>query len=217
MSSTYTKDGFCTAEAVLLPALLFPPVSYYAIMSRASCAAIDTEMRYDKSFKGIHRFTIADTRGTLRLTVPVAHKSGQTQWKEVSVSNHGRWWETMPVALESAYGRTPFFEFYIDRFKKLFTPEPVSITDLCLQADETVRQILLINTPLLNVEKIEKADSYLNYDFEKASCHLPRYWQVREDSLGFISGLSVLDLIFNLGPDAVLYLDRLSTSTVDNC
>ena len=41
---------------------------------------------------------------------------------------------------------------------------------------------------------------------------LPPYWQVREDKLGFISGLSVLDLIFNLGPEAVVYLDRLSES-----
>ena len=217
MSSTNTKDGFCTPEAVLLPALLFPPVSYYAVMSAAKCAAIDTEMRYDKSFKGIHRFTIADTRGILRLTVPVAHKSEQNKWKEVTVSSHGRWWETMPVALESAYGRTPFFEFYIDRFRKLFSPEPVTVTELCLRADEIVRQILLINTPVLNVDKIEKAKSYLSFDFEKASDFLPHYWQIREDSLGFIGRLSVLDLIFNLGPDAVLYLDRLSTNTVDNC
>lgn len=38
---------------------------------------------------------------------------------------------------------------------------------------------------------------------------LPQYWQIRADKLGFISGLSVLDLIFNLGPEAVIYLDRL--------
>ena len=123
----------------------------------------------------------------------------------------------MPVALESAYGRTPFFEFYIDRFRKLFSPEPVTVTELCLRADEIVRQIRLINTPVLNVDKIEKAKSYLSFDFEKASDFLPQYWQIREDSLGFIGRLSVLDLIFNLGPDAVLYLDRLSTNTVDNC
>ena len=70
---------------------------------------------------------------------------------------------------------------------------------------------------MLNVDKIEKAKSYLSFDFEKASDFLPQYWQIREDSLGFIGRLSVLDLIFNLGPDAVLYLDRLSTNTVDNC
>lgn len=217
MSSTYTKDGFCTTGAVLLPALLFPPVSYYAIISKSESVIIDTEMRYDKSFKGIHRFQIADTRGPLRLTVPVAHKSGQNKWKDIKVSDHGRWWETMPIALESAYGRTPFFEFYIDRFRKLFSPEELPITELCLKADEIVRQILLINTPFTTVDKVESAKSYITFDFENASRQLPQYWQVRQDSLGFISGLSILDLIFNLGPDAVLYIDRLSTSAVDNC
>ncbi|MDE6430391.1 MAG: WbqC family protein, partial [Duncaniella sp.] len=44
---------------------------------------------------------------------------------------------------------------------------------------------------------------------------LPSYWQIREDKLGFIPGLSVLDLIFNLGPEAVLYLDRLAGEPTD--
>ncbi|QCD41734.1 hypothetical protein E7747_05220 [Duncaniella dubosii] len=47
-------------------------------------------------------------------------------------------------------------------------------------------------------------------DTECETHDLPHYWQVRADKIGFISNLSVLDLIFNLGPEAVIYLDRVA-------
>lgn len=213
-STSFTEDGFPRGKAVLLPPMLFPPVAYYAIMNSASAFGFDTELRYNKSDKGTHRFTIADTRGPLRLTVPVSHPAVTRTWADVTVSDHGRWWETMPVALESAYGRTPFFEFYIDRLMPVFSPEPISITELCARADSIVRGILDIPDKVLNagVEKNLYTPSFFNRNF-----NLPQYWQVRRDSLGFIDGLSVLDLIFNLGPEAQLYLDRLSTFGVEKC
>lgn len=185
-------------------------------MAREPAVAFDTEARYVKGEKDTHRFAIADTRGPLRLTVPVSRPSGATLWKETLVSDHGRWWETMPTALESAYGRTPFFEFYIDRFMPLFSPEPIAVTELCLRADSIVRGIL--RTPSVIVERPEiAARVYTDADFAALSASMPRHWQVREQSLGFIPGLSVLDLIFNLGPEAEIYLDSMLTNTVDKC
>ena len=211
------KGGLHSVEAALLPVRLFPSVGYYAIMNRYPEVAFDTCARYNKAEKGTHRFTIADTRGELRLTVPVSRPSGTTLWKEVLVSDHGRWWETMPIALESAYGRTPCFEFYIDRFMPLFTPDARPVTELCLEADALVRSILCMPAKIVEAEEGRAFHSYTDADFESLSASLPPYWQVRADSLGFLPKLSILDLLFNLGPEAQLYLDRLSTSGVDNC
>ena len=184
---------------MLLPPRLFGTIAYYVAAWRHPDAAIATGIRYDKSDKGTHRYDIADTRGLLRLTVPVSRPAGATLWRQCTVSDHGRWWETMPTALESAYGRTPFFEFYIDRLRPLFSPEPISVTELCLRSDAMVRGILAM--PPQRV-----APEAASYDHVVGQ-PLPFYWQVRGDSLGFIGGLSVLDLIFNLGPEAQLYLD----------
>ncbi|MCM1066249.1 MAG: WbqC family protein [Muribaculaceae bacterium] len=197
---------------MIFPLRLFPTAGYYAAMNRCSEVAFAVDTRYNKADKDTHRFTIADTRGRLSLTVPVHRPSGARLWSDILVSDHGRWWETMPIALESAYGRTPYFEFYIDRLMPLFSPEPVPVSELCLNADAIVRRMLNI-TPRI-VLPAEASDITI---YTPGSIDLPPYWQVRAHELGFIPGLSVLDLIFNLGPEAQIYLHRLSTPTVDKC
>lgn len=196
------------------PLRLFGSIPYYAAMSRCSFISFDTAARYNKAEKDTHRFAIADTRGLLRLTVPVSRQAGATLWRHVTVSDHGRWWETMPIALESAYGRTPYFEFYIDRLRPLFSPEPVSVPDLCLAADAHVRRMLDIRATVLDPGSPEALAAPLLSPIEGTA--LPPYWQVRAHELGFIGGLSILDLIFNLGPDAQIYLQQLSTTAVEN-
>lgn len=200
---------------MLFPLRLFPSIPYYAAMSKCRQVSFDTTARYNKADKDTHRFSIADTRGILRLTVPVSRPSGAWSWNEVTVSDHGRWWETMPIALESAYGRTPYFEFYIDRLMPLFSPEPIAISEMCLHADAAVRHMLDIRTPIIDAAA-DSEGSFVDSDFNTLFTLQP-YWQVRAHELGFIPGLSILDLIFNLGPEAQIYLDRLSTSHVQNC
>lgn len=202
------------------PPLLLPPqwmgsVAYYALMAAWPRVAVDSSLRYDKRFKGVHRMAIADTRGRLSLTVPVsrpagAFTAGTLRWSDVTVSAHGRWWEIQPVALESAYGRTPFFEYYIDRLMPLFDQNAVigiPVTELDSRADAIIRKILGIDTQLISSDDAgDDAIDLRRIDFSTAPQATPRYWQVRETSLGFISNLSILDLIFSLGPEATLYL-----------
>ncbi len=196
-------------KVVLLPPVLFPCTDYYRCMAKYGRAVIDTSMRYDKRRKEVHRYDIADTRGRLSLTVPVsrpagAFVAGNLCWNQVTVSDHGRWWEVHRIALESAYGRTPFFEFYIDRFAPLFSPEPRPVTDMVVEADVLIRDILGLEVQML----ADVPEGCVTDDFRR---QLPvfderPYWQVRQQQLGFVSGLSVLDLIFNLGPEAPLFL-----------
>lgn len=197
---------------MIFPLRLFPSTGYYAAMNRCSEVAFAIDARYNKADKDTHRFTIADTRGPLSLTVPVHRLPGARTWEQVTVSDHGRWWETMPIALESAYGRTPYFEFYIDRLMPLFSPEPIAVSELCLRADAIVRRMLNITPRIVLPSEASDTTIYI-----PGAIDLPPYWQVRAQELGFIPGLSVLDLIFNLGPEAQIYLHRLSTVAVDKC
>ncbi|MDE6541478.1 MAG: WbqC family protein [Muribaculaceae bacterium] len=188
---------------VLLPPALAPPAAYYAAMAAAGRAAIALASPYDKRRKETHRYEIADTRGRLRLTVPVQPPHGipHARWSDVSVSGHGRWQDVHATTLASAYGRTPYYEFYIDRLAPaLFAPEGTPLTEQIKAVNAAVCKILLIDTPV-------------DYDASDV-VQMPSepvagpYWQVRADSLGFLGGLSVLDLIFNLGPEAALCIRR---------
>lgn len=144
---------------------------------------------------------IADTRGRLELTVPIAKpdSSRSARWADIALSGHGNWWAVHFTALESAYGRTPFFEFYADRFAPLYADFPGgSAVGFDARIEAVICDILDIKAPRRDAALSERPTAL-------KPCQLT-YWQVRADKLGFIPGLSILDLIFNLGPDAQLFL-----------
>lgn len=191
----------------MLPPLLFPPIGYYQRIVAGD--EVDYTMRYDKRLKDAHRYTIADTRGPLQLTVPIEHiwngdnhsdkRPLPLTWDDIPLSSHNQWWDKHRVALESAYGRTPYFEFYIDRLLPLIsadTPQRItSVAQLCRSANRIVGSILMLDTIR---HRVGGAQGML--------CDEITYPQIRADRLGFIPGLSVLDLIFNVGPESPLYL-----------
>lgn len=191
---------------------------WYVAMMQYGRAVVDTAMPFDKRRKDVHRCEIADTRGRMVLTVPLCKPSlpfREATWNDCAVSTHDEWWIRHRISLESAYGRTPFFEFIFDRFLPLFSnpadkPVPPSAISLDRLADEAVRSVLAPPT------RVEWGDAALLIaadddivDLRRASFNLPSqtpYWQVREHQLGFIDNLSILDLIFSLGPEAGPYL-----------
>lgn len=214
-------------------------IQYYATMARYAHAIVDLDLRYDKRFKSVHRCQIIDTRGPLTLTVPVSKpKSGASVthrtstgphpllWSDLTVSSQAGWWADHRVSLESAYGRTPFFEFYIDRFLPYLRDINIPITELDRAIDTTIRTILGLETQVTYRRDMRQVtdpplqecgcqstvlsgfaaeiDDYRKNHFPPQD-YLP-YYQVRADKLGFHPNLSILDLIFNLGPEAPLYL-----------
>lgn len=140
-------------------------------------------------------------------------------WGQMLLSTHGEWWDKHRVALESAYGRTPFFEFYIDRFKPAMTRGVVerfgNIVALDRFIDDAVRSLLDLPPVELLSEMKDDIDPaavvYMSKKWPAAECLdcNQAYYQTRASKLGFIGGLSIMDLLFNMGPEAQLYLHRL--------
>ena len=201
-------------RALLLPPRLLGDVDYYRLAARFKYVAVDGDIRYNKRQKEIHRCVIADTHGILRLTVPVAKVVNplSARWSDVAVSPHNEWWTAMWTSIESAYGRTPFFEFYADLFAPFFTTQYLggckSIISLDDALHSTICNILNLSAPM-SVDEV--TDSGLPVvDYRRDPLHqLPPakpYYQVRAERLGFISSLSIIDLIFNIGPEAQIYL-----------
>ncbi|MBD5315435.1 MAG: WbqC family protein [Bacteroides sp.] len=196
--------------SIVLPLCYFGTVEHYALMSAYGDVTIAAYAPYNKRDKDTHRMAIADVNGPLTLTVPVEKprvSSGIT-WSDIKVSTHGSWWHLHRVALESAYGRTPFFEFYYDRLAPFFAPrkdgECESVAYLDIAAMLTVCDILGIPAPKIDTTGLRP---------DTVSLPAPQpYWQIRADKFGFIPRLSILDLIFSLGPEAPLHLRRLTNS-----
>lgn len=186
-------------------------IEWYAAMAAHEHCIVDYRGRFNKRNKLTHRATIADVNGPLDLTFPISHSGatttdGKLRWSDILLSTHDEWWNIHRVAMESAYGRTPFFEFYIDRFLPAWTPGVVermsTLESLDTFIDSRIREILGIE-PDVATPVGELVDMRVS---ELPPTPYEPYWQVRSAKLGFIPSLSILDLIFNLGPEACLWL-----------
>lgn len=199
---------------ILAPAL-FGPISRYLFMKRCEergeRCVVDYGARFDKRLKSAHRFTICDVHGPLDITIPIA--KGAKTWADTRISDHDSWWTTALTSLESAYGRTPYFEFYIDRFLPFFSADTSkrfgSVAEMTAEADRLVCPILDITIPLTPkdiVSEDEMTDDLRPIRQWNDPDAVKPYWQIRADSLGFVADLSVLDLIFNMGPESMLVI-----------
>lgn len=201
-----------------LPLRYFGTVDYYAAMAACACVTVDDTARYDKRQKGTHRIDIVDTHGLKSLTVPVSRPDnvvGQLHWSDIAVSRHGQWWHVVSETLASAYGRTPFFEFYIDRLRPFFsssTPDIYpDVATLCRESDAAVRAILGLDNDITYAsQEMRSVPGTMPVITQSELITEPtEYYQVRHDKFGFLPHLSVLDLIFNMGPESPLILQKM--------
>ncbi|MDE5785701.1 MAG: WbqC family protein, partial [Duncaniella sp.] len=123
---------------------------YYAAIASFGQSVVMADARYDKRQKAVHRTDIADVNGQLRLTVPTAkpESTAGTRWSDIKVSPHGNWPDVHRTALESAYGRTPYFEFYAQRFLPLLVAQDQPVVELNASIDAEIRRILMLPAPL---------------------------------------------------------------------
>ena len=98
----------------------FPPVSFFSVLYTNSYVKIDIYEDYHKmSFR--NRCLIAGAQGIISLSVPL--KEGRNQrlpMNEVLISNSEKWQARHFKSIQSAYNRSPFFEYYQDELAVLY-------------------------------------------------------------------------------------------------
>jgi hypothetical protein len=182
----------------------FPPATFYKSLSDFSNIIFEQYECFQKmSFR--NRMIIANANGRSVLSVPLEHGRDQKKYmKDVRIANHQPWQSQHWKSLESAYGRSPFFEFYRDELYALYEKPFLFLLDWNMHCFEwTLKKLgLHLQVGLTHSYSkdydpgnfLDRRNALLpkNYlDFEG-----PKYRQVFEDKLGFLSNLSILDLIF---------------------
>ncbi len=166
-----------------------------------------------------NRTEIYGANGKMALTVPVSYSQNNRQlYKNVKIANEESWQIQHLKSLQSAYSMSPFFEFYIDELIPLFENPFEYILDFNLKCFEVLLSALQLHiepmyTSTFEKEPIGKTDfRNLAKRTVKVSSFEP-YTQVFTEKHGFISNLSILDLLFNEGPNTELYLKRQKLKT----
>ncbi|MAX71047.1 MAG: hypothetical protein CMC76_08095 [Flavobacteriaceae bacterium] len=197
----------------LLHPTYFPNVAHFVAMVNSDDVVFEVCDNYQKqSFR--NRAEIYSANGKLALTVPVSYTQKNRQlYKDVAIANDGLWQQQHLKSLQSAYSMSPFYEYYIDDLMPLFENQFDFILDLNLNCFEILKECLQLEINVTKTKVYEKDPDQVT-DFRnlvnrnyKAETLSP-YTQVFTDKHGFINNLSILDLLFNEGPNTELYLQK---------
>jgi hypothetical protein len=197
----------------IFPSAYFPSLAYLSELLKFDSIEIEIHESFPKQTIR-NRCTILSANGLLNLTVPVVKIHGnKTKTCDIEIFNNEPWQLKHFRAIESAYKSSPFFDHYIHFFERIFHQKYDNLIDL----NEEILQIILGRL------KLKKTISFTT-TFEKESgnivdhrstfntkslsygLHYKPYNQVFSDRFAFQSNVSFLDLLFNEGPNALLYL-----------
>lgn len=200
----------------LLPIGYFPPISYFAYLLRDELVLETKEHFVKQSLR--NRCTILGANGPLNLFVPKEKSAVRLTIDETLIHNETDWKTLHWRSLESAYRKSPYFEYYEDEIQQFFEKEHSHHFQLGLESIKLVSNILNIDfKPKLTQEYIIEFDGLdlrnawnkQNYSAKKPATNLERYIQVFSDRHDFAPDLSILDLLFCQGPRSVDYLKAL--------
>lgn len=207
---------------VILTSAYFAPLAWYVPMAMGANVCVEQRDHFVKqTFR--NRCIITGPNGKQVLTVPVEkNPKGKTAMRDVRISDHGNWRHLHWNALESSYGKSPFFEYYADDLRPFYEHKWDYLIDYNEALQEKMFELLDIEVKtcrtihFATLPNKDDASTVLHEGFNdlrhlaepSALLNLPfkPYYQVFASRHGFTPHLSIVDLLFNMGPEAVLVL-----------
>ena len=231
----------------LLSSTYFGPIQWYQKLNRYDECLIE---RHESFIKQTYRnrMIIPTTNGPLSLTIPTNHDISLSM-KDIRISDHANWRHVHWNALLSAYGESPFFEYYQDDIRPFYEKKYEFLFDFNMETTEKMIELLDIRPKISITEEYifseerrvkseettfggqgeSQFDSIANHKVQSSNLKvqsivdfrdairpkkpLPdaefspkRYYQVYGQKHGFQPNMSILDLLFNEGNEAIFYL-----------
>jgi len=197
----------------LLPTAYLAPVKYYAILLQAKNCSIEHHEHFIKQSIR-NRCEIYGANGKLRLTIPKERKgSSKTIISEIKISYKDDWQKLHWNAIKSAYNSSPFFEYYSNELEVFYQEKESNLIIFNNKLQEVILDLLQEennSTPTVEYLHSGNFTDLRNHDFTLEDPE--KYNQVFMEKHGFIPNLSILDLLFNLGPESLDYLHNLDIS-----
>ncbi|GGE19572.1 WbqC family protein [Psychroflexus salis] len=203
-------------KKTLVQPLYFGPIDLFVPIAQADALAFEINENYQKQSYRTRQY-IYGANGKLLLNIPIKHNgSGAHQLlKEVKIENDFKWQRLHWKSLESAYRTSPYFEFFEDDFYPLYHKKYEYLIDFTQDAWQVLLASLGLDLQIEFTSKYQEAQTdkeeindlrFLGKAKRTANLNLDKYIQVFESKKGFISNLSILDLLFNEGTNALAYL-----------
>ncbi len=206
----------------IYPCLYHGPILYYAMISKEKRVIIEQHDHYTKQTYR-NRCRIAGANGIINLTIPVKKIHGEkASMKDAQIDYDKPWQKEHWRGIRDSYRAAPYFEFIQDEFLSLYRRRYKFLLDLNMEALQITLDLLQIHTEL---DLSTHFTPVVHSDDPREGIHPKkppgeiypdfypvRYQQVFEDRMGFISNLSILDLLFNEGSRSSEILKNSITS-----
>ncbi|GAB4141461.1 MAG: WbqC family protein [Bacteroidia bacterium] len=200
------------AALPLFPCVYFGPVQWYAHAVRQPQITLDIHEHYLKQ-TWRNRIRIAGANGIQDLIIPVSTSGNHTPMQDIRIDASKSWQKHHWQSIQSAYGKSPFFEFYADQIAALYQKDFEKLTDFNIAGIQLMLKLLKIKTTTA------ETNSFVPYNdiqdlrllispkskIQDAAFIPQRYIQVFEERHGFQPNLCILDLLFCTGPMAANY------------
>jgi len=198
---------------IILHPTYFPSIASFVSIAKADNLTFEVCDNYQKQTYR-NRMFIYGANGKIPLTVPVIYSQKNRQlYKDIKISEDTNWQDLHWKSMQSAYCSSPFFEFYQDDFQPLFYKKYQYLLDFNFRCLEIVYDSLELPFEFETTKVYEpNITDVLDYRFlvenrKELEQPFKPYVQVFDDKHGFIPNLCILDLIFNEGPNTMMYLE----------
>ena len=200
------------------------PVWYYTKLlgfDKIMVEGFDSYMK--QSYR--NRCRVAEADGVLSLTIPTEKPDcPKCLMRDVRISDHGHWRRVHWNALEAAYRHSPFFEYYADDFAPFYERQYTFLWDFNMELCRLVCDLIDLHPDMEATEDYRKdvPNDYRELihpknDYRTDTTFQPvPYYQVFDEKQGFLPNLSIVDLLFNMGPESLIVLQRSIASPPAN-
>lgn len=206
---------------ILIETQLFPSARVFALALKYGSITIESQENYNKgSYR--NRYEVVGPNGPLTLSIPL--KKGKNSGKPIQIVRiaYEEAWERKHIrTLKSCYGNSPYFDEYFEKIRELFGMNFTFLFDLNIKALELTFQLLNLNIPIKLTESYDKKYKIENNGLidlrnqfkpgkkkDGSKLFKPTYPQVFQEKHGFIEEMSILDLLFCTGPEALIHLKK---------
>lgn len=206
--------SFFENTEIVLSTAYMAPIEYYMALANAPTLVLEQHERYVKQTYR-NRCKILTANGVMDLSIPVEKTSKEKSFvRDMQISEHNDWQKLHWKSIESAYNSTPFFEYYKDDLVRFYEQKWKYLWDFNQEIQATICELIDIEPTIRHTDNFEKSYEAPKTDLRDA-IHPKKttlfenakpYYQVFEQKFGFIANLSIIDLLFNMGNESLLYI-----------
>lgn len=199
---------------MILSTAYAPPIQYFCKLEQSPVLIEGEEHFIKQTYR--NRCRVLSANGISELVIPVEQgASEQCPIRDVRISDHDNWrtrhWQT----LRSCYGLSPYFEYYADDIYPFYTKRYPFLFDFNWELTQTIANLMHLSISMEVTEQfiVDYEEDYRFSLRPKKSLTDPSfvpapYYQLFVSRDSFVPNLSIFDLLFNMGPEGILLLQK---------